>query len=97
MPLGTASLSSAPSVGVSVEGGGDLQEEEHYKLGPYESHVTAVIKPWIIQQAGGAKAWAYAGNKDLHFIVRVLETQNSKSKSVYFVTLQGNSLEGRLA
>lgn len=37
----------------------------------------------------------HAGNEDPHFIVRVLETQNSQSKSVYFVTLQGNSLEGQ--
>lgn len=48
-------------------------------FGPYENHVTVLIKPWIIQQAGGAKARAYAGNKDLYFKVRVLETQNSKA------------------
>lgn len=73
------SASAMPlQLGFSVEGGGCLQEEGHSCLA-HMNHVMVLIKPWIIQQAGGAKAWAYAGNKDSHFIVRVLETQNSKT------------------
>lgn len=38
-----------------------------------------------------AKAWAYVKNKDAHFIIRVPETQTSKSKSIYLTILQGIS------
>lgn len=64
-------------------GRGCLQEE-----GPCEPRGSSP-HPWTVQQAGAAKAWAYVKNKDAHFIIRVPETQTSKSKSIYLTILQG--------
>lgn len=61
-------------------------------LGPCEP-CDSSAQPWTFQQAEVAKAWAYVGIKEPRFMISTQETWNSKSKSVYFMMLQGYILE----